>query len=125
MLPRQKPGRANPSCAPKKTLWSCLRLGRPAGGRPAGRPRRRESGAAPRPLGVVPLARRRVLAALSTGERPAEVYGARLTPAIERGQPPNRDTPVTTQTSAWSARHVGDLNREAYHLVICDEAHTA
>ena len=39
-------------------------------------------------------------------------------------QPPKRD-PITIQTYAWFARHVGDLNREAYQLVICDEAHTA
>ncbi len=33
--------------------------------------------------------------------------------------------PITIQTYAWFARHVGSLSRTAYHLVIADEAHTA
>ena len=32
---------------------------------------------------------------------------------------------MTIQTYAWFARHVGELSRDAYQLVICDEAHTA
>ena len=32
---------------------------------------------------------------------------------------------ITIQTYAWFARHVGELDRDAYQLVICDEAHTA
>src|SRR5439155_10850167 len=36
-----------------------------------------------------------------------------------------RRNPLTIQTYAWFARHAGDLNRTAYQLVICDEAHTA
>jgi superfamily II DNA or RNA helicase len=34
-------------------------------------------------------------------------------------------TPITIQTYAWFARHGTELDRNAYHLVICDEAHTA
>ena len=33
--------------------------------------------------------------------------------------------PITIQTYAWFARHVGSLSKSAYQLVICDEAHTA
>ena len=32
---------------------------------------------------------------------------------------------MTIQTYAWFARHVGSLSRDAYQLVIADEAHTA
>ena len=32
---------------------------------------------------------------------------------------------ITVQTYAWFARHVNDLEKSAYQLVICDEAHTA
>ena len=32
---------------------------------------------------------------------------------------------MTIQTYAWFARHGGELSRDAYQLVICDEAHTA
>jgi ribonuclease E len=80
---------------------------------------------ASRTLGVLILTHRRLLVTQFNRELTAEGYGDRFTPAIERGQTPPRDNPVTIQTYAWFARHVGDLNREAYHLVICDEAHTA
>jgi len=33
--------------------------------------------------------------------------------------------PITIQTYAWFARHVTEIARDAYQLVICDEAHTA
>jgi superfamily II DNA or RNA helicase len=36
-----------------------------------------------------------------------------------------RENPLTIQTYAWFARHGRELDRAAYHLVICDEAHTA
>ena len=42
-----------------------------------------------------------------------------------KGQPLKRRDPITIQTYAWFARHVNDLDRDAYQLVICDEAHTA
>src|SRR5205807_2048902 len=45
--------------------------------------------------------------------------------AIEKGKEPLRPDPLTIQTYAWFARHVGSVSREAYQLVICDEAHTA
>ena len=37
----------------------------------------------------------------------------------------SRTNPLTIQTYAWFARHVDSIDREAYQLVICDEAHTA
>ncbi len=36
-----------------------------------------------------------------------------------------RSNPITIQTYAWFARHVDEISRSAYQLVICDEAHTA
>jgi ribonuclease E len=80
---------------------------------------------AARTIGVLILTHRRLLVSQFNRELKAEGYGDRLTPQIERGRRPPRDNPITIQTYAWFARHVGDLSREAYHLVICDEAHTA
>ncbi len=83
---------------------------------------------ASRTLGVLILTHRRLLVSQFNRELTAEGYGNRLTPAIDShtaSSQTKRDNPVTIQTYAWFARHVGDLNREAYHLVICDEAHTA
>jgi ribonuclease E len=80
---------------------------------------------AARTIGVLILTHRRLLVSQFNRELKAEGYGDRLTPQIERGRRPPRDNPITIQTYAWFARHVGDLSRDAYHLVICDEAHTA
>ena len=38
---------------------------------------------------------------------------------------PRPSNPITIQTYAWFARHVDEIARDAYELVICDEAHTA
>jgi ribonuclease E len=80
---------------------------------------------AARTLGVLILTHRRLLVSQFQRELKAEGYGDRLTPAVESGQTPTTPSPVTIQTYAWFARHVGDLSRDAYHLVIADEAHTA
>src|SRR5689334_14624005 len=80
---------------------------------------------AARTLGVLILTHRRLLVSQFDRELKAEGYGDRLTPAIERGSEPLRANPITIQTYAWFARHVGELDRDAYHLVIADEAHTA
>jgi ribonuclease E len=80
---------------------------------------------AARTLGVLILTHRRLLVSQFHRELKAEGYGERLTPQIVHGEQPNRADPITVQTYAWFARHVGDLNRSAYQLVICDEAHTA
>src|SRR5207244_2185781 len=80
---------------------------------------------AARTLGVLILTHRRLLVSQFDRELKAEGYGDRLTPAIERGKEPLRGSPLTIQTYAWFARHVDSLSRDAYQLVICDEAHTA
>ncbi|HEX7311026.1 MAG TPA: DEAD/DEAH box helicase family protein [Gaiellaceae bacterium] len=80
---------------------------------------------AARTLGVLILTHRRLLVSQFDRELKAEGYGERITPAIERGQEPLRSNPLTIQTYAWFARHVGSLSRDAYQLVIADEAHTA
>jgi ribonuclease E len=80
---------------------------------------------AARTIGVLILTHRRLLVTQFNRELKDEGYGDRITPEItDDGRPPKVD-PITIQTYAWFARHVGDLNREAYQLVICDEAHTA
>src|SRR5437763_281939 len=80
---------------------------------------------AARTLGVLILTHRRLLVSQFDRELKAEGYGDRLLPAIEKGKEPLKGDPVTIQTYAWFARHVGSLSRDAYQLVICDEAHTA
>jgi ribonuclease E len=80
---------------------------------------------ASRTIGVLILTHRRLLVSQFNRELGAEGYGERITPEIIRGTRSPRQNPITIQTYAWFARHVGDLERAAYHLVICDEAHTA
>src|SRR5207249_6542433 len=80
---------------------------------------------AARTLGVLILTHRRLLVSQFTRDLTAEGYGDRFSPAIEKGREPLRQNPLTIQTYAWFTRHVGSLSREAYQLVICDEAHTA
>jgi ribonuclease E len=80
---------------------------------------------AARTLGVLILTHRRLLVSQFDRDLRAEGYGDRFSPPIERGQTPKRDNPLTIQTYAWFARHQASLSREAYQLVICDEAHTA
>ena len=80
---------------------------------------------AARTLGVLILTHRRLLVSQFDRELKAEGYGERITPAITSGGEPLHGNPLTIQTYAWFARHVGSLSRDAYQLVICDEAHTA
>ncbi|HEY5872621.1 MAG TPA: DEAD/DEAH box helicase family protein, partial [Gaiellaceae bacterium] len=80
---------------------------------------------AARNLGVLILTHRRLLVAQFKGDLTTEGYGDRFTDAIMAGTTPPTDTPLTIQTYAWFARHGSELDRNAYHLVICDEAHTA
>jgi len=80
---------------------------------------------AARTLGVLILTHRRLLVSQFERDLTTEGYGSRFTPAIERGKEPLRTNPLTIQTYAWFARHVGSISRTAYQLVICDEAHTA
>src|SRR5262245_31430131 len=80
---------------------------------------------AARTLGVLILTHRRLLVSQFTRDLTREGYGDRLTEIVERGQQPKKDNPLTIQTYAWFARHQASVSREAYQLVICDEAHTA
>jgi superfamily II DNA or RNA helicase len=80
---------------------------------------------AARTLGVLILTHRRLLVDQFNRDLTTEGYGDRFHPAIEKGKEPLKGNPLTIQTYAWFARHVGDVSREAYQLVICDEAHTA
>src|SRR5215510_5091918 len=80
---------------------------------------------AARHLGVLILTHRRLLVSQFRRDLTAEGYGERFTDAIDRDSTPPRANPITIQTYAWFARHGSELSRTAYHLVICDEAHTA
>jgi ribonuclease E len=76
-------------------------------------------------VGVLILTHRRLLVSQFNRELKDEGYGERITPEITGTGKPGHRNPITIQTYAWFARHVKELNREAYQLVICDEAHTA
>ena len=78
-----------------------------------------------RSLGILILTHRRLLVSQFQRDLTTEGYGDRFTDAIEKGLEPLRPNPITIQTYAWFARHVGSISRDAYQLVICDEAHTA
>jgi ribonuclease E len=80
---------------------------------------------AARTLGVLILTHRRLLVTQFQRDLTTEGYGDRFTDAIERGKEPLQGSPLTIQTYAWFARHVDEISRDAYQLVICDEAHTA
>jgi len=80
---------------------------------------------AARSMGVLILTHRRLLVSQFNRELTEEGYGERLAPAVTRGEQAKRADLITVQTYAWFARHVNDLERGVYQLVICDEAHTA
>src|ERR687898_432664 len=80
---------------------------------------------ASRRLGVLILTHRRLLVSQFKGDLTTEGYGDRFTDAIMAGTSVGIDNPITIQTYAWFARHGTELDRKTYHLVICDEAHTA
>jgi superfamily II DNA or RNA helicase len=80
---------------------------------------------AARTEGVLILTHRRLLVDQFRRELTEHGYGDRITEVILEGATPIRPAPITIQTYAWFARHVGEVSRTAYQLVICDEAHTA
>ncbi len=80
---------------------------------------------AARHLGILILTHRRLLVSQFQRDLTTEGYGGRFVDAITSGNEPARRDPITIQTYAWFARHHGSISREAYQLVICDEAHTA
>jgi superfamily II DNA or RNA helicase len=81
---------------------------------------------AARTEGVLILTHRRLLVDQFRRELRDHGYGGRLTEPILAAHTAKRSPhPITIQTYAWFARHVDELARDAYQLVICDEAHTA
>jgi superfamily II DNA or RNA helicase len=80
---------------------------------------------AARSQGVLILTHRRLLVTQFENDLTEGGYRDRFHDAILTGQTPRKPNPITIQTYAWFARHVDDVSREAYQLVICDEAHTA
>ena len=80
---------------------------------------------AARTLGVLILTHRRLLVSQFRRDLTTEGYGDRFTDAVLQGTRAPVSNPITIQTYAWFARHGGELDRSTYHLVLCDEAHTA
>jgi len=80
---------------------------------------------AARTEGVLILTHRRLLVSQFRRELTDHGYGDRLADVILTGSRHHRSNPITIQTYAWFARHVDEVSRTAYQLVICDEAHTA
>jgi len=80
---------------------------------------------AARTEGVLILTHRRLLVNQFRRELTDHGYGDRILDIVVTGAKPKRSNPITIQTYAWFARHVGEISRSAYQLVICDEAHTA
>jgi ribonuclease E len=80
---------------------------------------------AARTEGVLILTHRRLLVNQFLRELTDHGYGNRLADVILEGARTKLANPITIQTYAWFARHVGEISRSAYQLVICDEAHTA
>jgi ribonuclease E len=80
---------------------------------------------AARTEGVLILTHRRLLIDQFRRELTEHGYGERITDILLEGVRPISPDPITIQTYAWFARHVDEISRTAYQLVICDEAHTA
>ena len=82
---------------------------------------------AARTEGVLILTHRRLLVDQFRRELTEHGYGDRASPtrSSRAHTPPRPSNPITIQTYAWFARHVDEIARDAYQLVICDEAHTA
>jgi ribonuclease E len=80
---------------------------------------------AARTLGVLILTHRRLLVSQFTRDLTTEGYGKRFTDVLTKDSRSAKQAPLTIQTYAWFARHVDSIDRDAYQLVICDEAHTA
>jgi ribonuclease E len=80
---------------------------------------------AARTEGVLILTHRRLLVDQFRRELKDHGYGTRIVDVVLGTAKPRKTNPITIQTYAWFARHVDEISRTAYQLVICDEAHTA
>ncbi len=80
---------------------------------------------AARSQGVLILTHRRLLVDQFARELTEHGYAGRFTDIVIEGAIPPVVNPITIQTYAWFARHVDEISRSAYQLIICDEAHTA
>ncbi len=80
---------------------------------------------AARSQGVLILTHRRLLVDQFARELTEHGYAKRFTDIVVEGAIPPVTNPITIQTYAWFARHVDEISRSAYQLIICDEAHTA
>ena len=80
---------------------------------------------AARTEGVLILTHRRLLVSQFERDLTEGGYHDRFHDVILQGQTPRKPNPITIQTYAWFARHVATVSRDAYQLIICDEAHTA
>jgi len=80
---------------------------------------------AARTEGVLILTHRRLLVDQFRRELKDHGYGSRIADIVLGDAKPRKTNPITIQTYAWFARHVDEVSRTAYQLVICDEAHTA
>src|SRR5262245_13330232 len=80
---------------------------------------------AARTEGVLILTHRRLLVDQFKRDLTDGGYADRFSDTILGSTTPLRSNPITIQTYAWFARHVDEISRTAYQLVICDEAHTA
>jgi superfamily II DNA or RNA helicase len=80
---------------------------------------------AARSQGVLILTHRRLLVDQFARELTEHGYAGRFTDIVVEGAIPPVVNPITIQTYAWFARHVDEISRSAYQLIICDEAHTA
>ena len=76
-------------------------------------------------LGILILTHRRLLVSQFKRDLTTEGYGDRFTDAVLADTRAPSANPITIQTYAWFARHGSNLDRDTYHLVLCDEAHTA
>lgn len=80
---------------------------------------------AARHLGILILTHRRLLVSQFTRDLTSEGYAERFIEPVLTGTTSRVESPITIQTYAWFARHGDELDRSTYHLVLCDEAHTA
>ena len=81
---------------------------------------------AARELGILILTHRRLLVSQFTRDLTTEGYGDRFADAVLEGRAARRArTRSRSRPTPGSRATARELDRETYHLVLCDEAHTA